>query len=302
MSMLLPDVSEFQTGTSAPDWAGIKKQNGGAGICRVGYGTAHLDHMFVSNYTAMKSNKFSFVGLYHYLRQDQDAVAQATQFCAWVGPKSAIVPGTVFMCDLEEGGGSQFTRANAWLTNVDKFYGLDAKPLNARSWLYSGQNFAVSSGLSPIFNSARRTWVAAYQSTEAGLLPHTLWQSTNGKVGANITNWAGCGRVDTSKYNGTLADLGTLGWMGNVTPPVPPVPPKPPAPPRWHGEYVTAGMFSLADLCKNVLGVPTNTALRMTAVHYGSFLGDLGPYINDIMTGAKPWTTPVPKGVKLWVD
>jgi hypothetical protein len=61
-------------------------------------------------------------------------------------------------------------------------------------------------------------------------------------------------------------------------------------------------MFSLADLCKNVLGVPTNTVLRMTAVHYGSYGDTLGLYINQIMTGAKPWTTPVPKGVKLWVD
>lgn len=301
MSLLLPDVSEFQAPANgnAPNWAGIKKQNGGAGIIRVGYGTAHLDHMFVTNYTALKANKYSFMGLYHYLRQDQDAAAQAAQFCAWVGPASAVAPGTAFMCDLEEGSGSQLARANTWLSHVDSFYGLTKFPLNVRSWLYSGQSFAVESGLSPIFNSARRTWVASYKSTETGLLPHTLWQSTNGKVGANITTWSGCGKCDTSQYNGALSELAALGWKGAVKPPVPP---KPPAPPRWHGEYVTAGMFSLADLCKNVLGVPSNTALRMTAVHYGTYGDDLGLYINDIMTGKKLWTTPVPKGVKLWVD
>lgn len=298
MSILIPDCSEFQTASSgnAPDWAGIKKQNGGAGIIRVGYGTGHLDHMFVSNYTALKKNKFSFSGLYHYLVAGQDAAAQAAQFCKWVGPQSAIAPGTVFMCDLEEGTGNQLARANVWLSHVDSFYGLTRFPLSVRSWLYSGQSFAVDMGLSPIFRSARRTWIAAYQSSEAGLLPHTLWQSTNGKVGANITNWAGCGRIDTSIYHGTLPELAALGWGSHVTPP------KPPAPPSFHGEYVTAGMFSLADLCKNVLGVPTNTVLRMTAMHYGSYGDILGLYINQIMTGAKPWNTPVPKGAKLWCD
>jgi len=291
MTLLLPDVSEFQTGPTAPNWVGIKKQNGGAGICRVGYGSHHLDHMFVTNYTSLKTNHFSFIGLYHYLIASQDAATQAAQFCAWVGPPSAIAPGTVFMCDLEEGGGNQFGRANSWLDHVDKFYNLDSKPLNVRSWLYSGQSFAVAAGLSPIFNSARRTWVASYKATEAGLLPHTLWQSTNGKVGANITNWAGCGKCDTSQYNGTLAQLAATGWDT----------PAPPVDHRFHGEYVTAGMFSLAAIADK-LGYPTNTVLRMTAVHYGTYGDDLGRWINDVLTGAKPWTTPVPAGVKLWCD
>jgi hypothetical protein len=78
--------------------------------------------------------------------------------------------------------------------------------------LYSGQSFAVDAGLAPIFHSARRTWIAAYQASEAGLLPHTLWQSTNGQTGANRTNWSGCGFCDTSIYHGTLASLSDLGW------------------------------------------------------------------------------------------
>jgi hypothetical protein len=291
-TLLLPDTSEFQAGPSAPDWAGIKKQNGGAGIVRVGYGAVHLDHMFVSNYTALKANKFSFMGLYHYLVGSQDPAAQARQFCSWVGPPSAVAPGTVFICDLEEGSGNQAGRANAWLTTVDKFYGLDTQPLNVRSWLYSGQSFAVATGLTPIFNSARRTWVASYKATEAGLLPHTLWQSTNGTTGANITNWAGCGRVDTSQYNGTLPELAATGWGTPVTPP---------ADQRFHGEYTTAGMFNLADICDK-LGYPVNTVLRMTAGHYGTYGDDLGLWLHRVLTGQQPWTTPVPKDVKLWMD
>src|SRR5262249_22645221 len=47
MTVTLPDVSEFQSPASgnAPNWAGIKSQNGGAAIIRVGYGNAHLDGM-----------------------------------------------------------------------------------------------------------------------------------------------------------------------------------------------------------------------------------------------------------------
>jgi hypothetical protein len=48
MTVKLPDVSEFQSPASgnAPNWAGIKSQNGGAAIIRAGYGNAHLDGMF----------------------------------------------------------------------------------------------------------------------------------------------------------------------------------------------------------------------------------------------------------------
>ena len=92
MTVLLPNVSEFQTGSTTPNWAGIKSQNGGAGIIRVGYGDAHLDHMFVQNYTAMKANGFSFIGLYHYLVAGQDAAQQANQFCQWVGPRPRSPP------------------------------------------------------------------------------------------------------------------------------------------------------------------------------------------------------------------
>ena len=292
MTVELPDVSEFQTGSSAPNWAGIKKQNGGAGICRVGYGAAHLDHMFVSNYTELKKNKYAFIGLYHYIIASVDAATQAAQFCKWVGPATAIAPGTVFILDLEEGTGNQLSRANAWLNHVDTFYGLNAKPLNMRSWLYSGQNFAVTTGLSPIFHSARHTWVAAYQASESGLLPHTMWQSTNGSLGTNIITWSGCGRCDTSIYHGDLPQLAAMGWPGHTTPP---------ADPKFHGEYTTAGMFSLAQVSEK-LGYPTNTVLRMTAVHYGMFPGALGPWVHDVMTGAKPPTTPLPAGTKLWCD
>jgi len=202
MTVTLPDVSEFQSPASgnAPNWAGIKSQNGGAAIIRVGYGNSHLDGMLVSNRTRIKSLKFGFCGLYQYLRASQDVRSQANAFINWIGPN--LNEGEIPILDLEEGSGNQMGRANQWFGIIDDAYNLVSLPLSQRSWLYSGQSFAVDSGLAPIFHSARRTWIAAYQASEAGLLPHTLWQSTNGQTGANRTNWSGCGFCDTSIYHG----------------------------------------------------------------------------------------------------
>ena len=217
----IPDVSEFQSGNSAPNWAGIKALNGGAGIIRVGYGANHLDHMFVSNYTAMKQNKFLFMGLYHYLVAGQDPLAQARQFCNWVGPPSAVALGTVFMLDLEVGSGDQSGRANTWHNYVDHFYGLDKLPLDLRSWLYSYTSFVREHNLSGIFASPRRTWIASYSSSEPSI-GHSLWQSTDGVTGAHITNWPGCGRCDTSIAHVDLRTLASIAHQLRDTLPTPP--------------------------------------------------------------------------------
>jgi hypothetical protein len=221
MAVKLPDVSEFQSPASgnAPDWAGIKSQNGGAAIIRVGYGNAHRDGMFRSNRARIKSLKFGFCGLYQYLRAGQDVLSQARAFISWIGPD--LNEGEIPILDLEGGSGNQSGRANQWFGIIDDAYDLISLPLSQRSWLYSGQNFAVSAGLAPIFNSARRTWIAAYRASEAGLLPHTLWQSTDGQTGANRTNWSGCGFCDTSIYHGTLASLSDLGWHPPAHPRLP---------------------------------------------------------------------------------
>ncbi len=72
-------------------------------------------------------------------------------------------------------------------------------------------------------------------------------------------------------------------------------------PAGFHGEYVSAGMFSLAQLAAK-LGVPPAALLRMTAVRFGTFGNDLAGYLNAVHSGAQPASTPLPKGIKLWVD
>jgi glycosyl hydrolase family 25 len=167
--------------------------------------------MLVSNRAKIRPLGFGFCGLYQYLRADQDVTSQASAFINWIGPD--LNPGEIPILDLEEGSGDQSSRATQWFGIIDDTYHLASLPLSQRSWLYSGQDFAVSAGLTPIYDSARRTWIAAYADSDTGLLPHTLWQSTNGQVGANKTDWSGCGYCDTSLYDGTLAGLSALGWQ-----------------------------------------------------------------------------------------
>jgi len=76
----------------------------------------------------------------------------------------------------------------------------------------------------------------------------------------------------------------------------------PVTPPKgFHGEYVTAGMYSLAQLAAK-LGVPASALLRMTAVHFGSFGDPLAAYLNAIHAGTKPAGAILPKGIRFWVD
>ncbi len=69
----------------------------------------------------------------------------------------------------------------------------------------------------------------------------------------------------------------------------------------FHGEYVTGGMFDLAQLAAK-LGTTPATLLRMTAIHYGTFGDALAGYLNAICAGTLPVTAPLPKGIQFWVD
>jgi Glycosyl hydrolases family 25/Putative peptidoglycan binding domain len=221
--MLLPDISEYQPGADIP---GIKKQTP-AIILRVGYGHDHKDN-FISRWRPeAESAGFRFIGLYHYLRGDQDAASQAQIFCSWVGH---LNKGEIPILDIEVGSGDQSKRAQAWFNVVDPFFRLDLLPLNRRSWIYSYPSFIAATNLGQFFQSARRSWLAAYQSTQPATPPHTLWQSTNGVTGANRTNWAGAGFCDTNYTSHTIDELAAMAWQPTPTPP--------PTPPGWTEDIV----------------------------------------------------------------
>lgn len=74
-----------------------------------------------------------------------------------------------------------------------------------------------------------------------------------------------------------------------------------PAARPFRGEYVTAGMFSLAQLAAK-LEVQPAALLRMTAVRYKTFGDALAGYLNAVASGTKPASAPLPKGIRFWVD
>ena len=201
--MLIPDFSEWQGNVNI---AGVRRMTP-AIILRVGYGHDHKDLLIDRYRPQAVVQGFQWTGLYHYLRADQDATAQAEVFCGWVGRLNA---GDIPILDLEEGSGNQVGRANAWFNYVDAHFGLDKLGLNERSWLYSGASYATAY-LESIFNSTRHTWVAAYGANEPSN-PHTLWQSTNGAVGTNRISWPGAGYCDTSTTRYTIEQLAPTGW------------------------------------------------------------------------------------------
>jgi Glycosyl hydrolases family 25 len=248
--LLLPDFSEFQVNA---DMGGVAKLNGGAAIIRACYGAARPDKAFARLRAAAAS--YRFLGIYQYLVAGQDAGVQAQAFLKVVG---RLAPHEVAILDLEEGAGDQEPRAAAWLAAVDLAM---ARP----SWLYSGDDFALGHGLEPVFAGPRHTWVAAYGTTEPAL-GHTLWQCTNGKVGAHVTSWPGAGRCDTSVYHGTIAQLAAL-----IAPGAPAVP---------VTDHLTTGTDSLTEIAAD-LDTQPSVILRLTLqANGGTFPLPLAGYIN----------------------
>jgi len=276
MTVLLPDLSEFQPNA---DMAGIRHANGGAAIIRAAYGDAHPDHAFAKLRADAHAAGFAFLGCYQYLAAGQPVASQAAAFCGITGK---LAPHEVPILDLEEGDGDQAPRAAEWLALV-------GTKLGKRPWLYSGLSFAETHGLAPIFNGPEvHTWVAAYGFIEP-VLGHTLWQSTDGKIGSHITDWPGAGRCDTSVYHGTLAELAAL---------ISPKPKAPEAPVHRSEEHVTAGRLSLAALAAQHKTKPMHI-LHLTCDHFGGFPPEVAAWGNAVLSVDADQAAPMPAGMHL---
>ena len=213
---------------------------------------------------ALHAGGARFIGIYAYITA-QDITAQARALISLLG---RLRPGEKLIADIEEGPGNQQGRWVTWAKVI-------SSALGDPPWDYSGLNYARDHGLQPV------TWVAAYGPREPDP-PHQLWQFTDQfKV-------PGVGVCDASVFHGSIDDLAALAYQGD-------------RPQRFHGEYETAGQLSLAGLAAK-LGVPPSTLLRMTAVRFGSFGDALAAYENALHSGTQPWDTPLPAGIKFWVD
>lgn len=263
--VLMADCSEFQPDIADAAYLRWSK----AIIVRALYGT-RVDKAWFggARRDALHAGGAKFIGIYAYIRGDQDVTAQAKALISLLG---TLRPGEKIIADIEEGTGSQQARWVTWAKTINA-------ALGDPPWDYSGLNFAATHGLQPV------TWVAAYGTREPDP-PHQLWQFTD------AFTVPGVGVCDCSVFHGTIDDLAALAFQ-------------PAAQPQGfsgHGIYVTAGQLSLAQLAAK-LGVPPATLLRMTAVHFKTFGNDLAGWLNAVHAGTQPASTPLPKGIKFWVD
>ena len=126
-------------------------------------------------------------------------------------------------------------------------------------------------------------WVANWNLTEAEAA--ALVQHAGGPFPVVGVQYRNAGTYDVSVFSRE--------WLGAVSGDRPEG--------KWQGGYVTAGMFSLAQLAAK-LGVPPSALLRMTAVHYKTFGDPLAAWLNAVHAGTQPASTPLPKGIRFWVD
>jgi hypothetical protein len=213
---------------------------------------------------ALHAGGARFIGIYAYIT-GQDITAQAKALISLLGK---LRPGEKIIADIEEGTGNQQARWVTWAKAVHA-------ALGDPPWDYSGLNYAAAHGLQPV------TWVAAYGTREPDP-PHQLWQFTD------AFTVPGVGVCDCSVYHGNIDQLAALAYQGPKTA-------------TFRGLYTTAGMDSLAQLAAK-LGVQPSALLRMTAVKFGTLGDALAAYENALHAGTQPASTPLPAGIRFWVD
>lgn len=199
----LPDVSEFQPDV---DWATVAAHNGGVAIIRALYGGERVDRLWAEGRRqSARAHKIHPLGIYQYLRKDEDALAQAEAFVKLVGQ---LEVGEFAVLDLEEGAGDQSPRAKAWFDHVDAHL---TYPGYNGAWLYSDEAM-LNAGLNEFLTKSHRPiWVAAYQplSRPPGVSRYTLWQYTDGSQSfpGGSDPFPGVGKCDQSVFHGTVDDL-----------------------------------------------------------------------------------------------
>jgi GH25 family lysozyme M1 (1,4-beta-N-acetylmuramidase) len=187
--VLMADVSEFQPDINDAAYLAWSR----AIIIRAAYGATHDDRAWFGGQRRdlLHAGGARFVGIYQYIRADQDPARQAAALVELVGP---LRPGEKLIADIEEGSGNLLEVWRIWSALV-------AGATGDEPWLYSGLNFAAAHHLSPV------EWVAAYQAAEPAT-PHVLWQFSDG------FQVPGIGRCDCSVFRGTISQLAALAYGG----------------------------------------------------------------------------------------
>jgi GH25 family lysozyme M1 (1,4-beta-N-acetylmuramidase) len=206
-TITLADISEHQSNFDAPPYIA------GGHTCVIvrAHNGNRPDKIWPARRDYVRRFKFDSVGYYQYLVESRDAAIQAREFCACVGP---LRDNEYLILDLEEGGGNQTPRADAWFRVVDPVQGFPAT-------LYASLYFCRDKLGGWGRWAGRPRWIAAYSSREP-TDPHELWQNTDA---AHFPGLAG--GVDGNIFHGSGTDMARTMRRGSkvAKPPAPPPPP-----------------------------------------------------------------------------
>jgi GH25 family lysozyme M1 (1,4-beta-N-acetylmuramidase) len=205
----MADISEWQTSFDAPAYI-----SGGYKIVIVrAYSGYRADSMMPSRRDYVRGQPFVGVGYYCYLAKDVDPKTQANGFINTIG---TLRDNEWAILDVEEGSGSQTSRAEAWFSVVDKWAGSPAM-------IYASSSF-MDSQLSGCGHwSGRSIWLAAYPGSytdNPAVEPsgrHDLWQYTDRRSMPGLS-----GGVDCSVHRGDEQSFMNAVLGGKAPTPPPP--------------------------------------------------------------------------------
>lgn len=195
--VLMADISQFQPQIADAVYLQWSK----AVIIRAMYGQDMTDRSWFGGQrrSLLLQGGAQFLGIYQYLRADQDAAAQAKALAQLLG---TLNKGEYVIADIEEGTGSQQARWQSWAGVINAELGFPPGD-------YSGLNFAAAHGLTPV------DWVAAYGTTEPAV-QHLFWQFTDAMTIPGVP-----GLCDCSIFHGNINELAALAFGGQQPQPPP---------------------------------------------------------------------------------
>jgi GH25 family lysozyme M1 (1,4-beta-N-acetylmuramidase) len=170
----MADISEWQSDIDAPAYL-----NGGNSclICRT-YSGQRPDKTMPGRRDYLRKHSFTGLGWYAYLSASSSAASPTDQARAFIQTVGQLRSNEWPILDVEEGSGSQVSRAQAWFDVVDPWAGFPAMLYASDSFLTYQLGGAAHWGNRPI-------WIAAYPSSyspEPSREPsqtHLLWQYSN---------------------------------------------------------------------------------------------------------------------------
>jgi len=234
-----PDVSHWQ---GVVDWKQVTASGVSVAIAKATQGVSNVDPQFVANRAAMRANKITHRGFYHFADVTSSAVKQAAHFTSTVG---TIQPGEFLVLDIEIGSAGSTVANRKWVTDFLNTVTVNGKITANAVWIYSGSGWwnPTIGGWTP---PGHPLWLAEYTTATSPRLPSgwsmlslVAWQWTSTASIPGVKGHCDDSRIlqDVAKWSKPLVPAPIIKPVTPVTPvkpiitPVSPVTPPAPKPP-----------------------------------------------------------------------